>query len=41
MHYTDWPDHGAPETTEPIIQLIKLARKKHPDDNPPIVVHCR
>ncbi|XP_047146482.1 tyrosine-protein phosphatase non-receptor type 22 isoform X1 [Hydra vulgaris] len=40
MHYTDWPDHGAPETTEPIIQLINLARKKHPDDNPPIVVHC-
>jgi len=37
----DWPDHGAPETFETLLQLLKLARKIHPNDQTPLLVHCR
>jgi len=40
LHFSDWPDHGAPETTESIVQLVKIARQKNPGDKPPILVHC-
>ena len=37
----DWPDHGAPETFDIILCLLKLARKIQPLDDTPLLVHCR
>lgn len=40
LHYTEWPDFGAPESTEEMTELLRELdiRKKGLDD--PIVVHC-
>eukprot|EP00111_Clytia_hemisphaerica_P023294 TCONS_00068552-protein len=40
LHYMDWPDHGAPETFEVILHLLKIARKIQPNDENPLLVHC-
>lgn len=40
LHFMDWPDHGAPETYETILHLLKLARNKQPNDDAPLLVHC-
>eukprot|EP00794_Sanderia_malayensis_P005971 gene5971-6667_t len=40
VHYTAWPDHGAPRTTRDIIRLIEFMREIHPWDDPPVLVHC-
>lgn len=40
LHYMDWPDHGAPETSETILHLISIAREINPEDDPPILIHC-
>lgn len=37
----DWPDHGAPETTEAAIQLIEILHETYPKHDQPILVHCR
>ncbi|XP_047675780.1 titin [Tachysurus fulvidraco] len=42
FHFTAWPDHGVPETTEVLINFRHLVRE-HMDNfshNAPAVVHC-
>lgn len=42
FHYTVWPDHGVPETTESLIQLVRTVRdyvNRSPGSGP-TVVHC-
>ena len=41
IHYSAWPDHGAPKTTKDLIQIIQLMREAHPWDDPPMLIHCR
>ncbi|XP_025023427.1 receptor-type tyrosine-protein phosphatase H [Python bivittatus] len=41
-HYTSWPDHGVPQTTDTILHFRDLVRE-HLDkmkDNGPVLVHC-
>jgi len=45
--YAGWPDHGAPENTEPIRKIIyrleeerEQARKNGDERSRPVVVHC-
>ena len=40
-HYTAWPDHGIPQNMTPILDMLSSARSYQPNDEPPIVVHCR
>lgn len=40
FHYTTWPDHGAPDAVEPILELVRLIREIQPTDCRPILVHC-
>lgn len=43
FHYTVWPDHGVPETTQSLIQFVRTVRdyiNRTPDTGPSIV-HCR
>lgn len=39
MHYLDWPDHGAPASTQPIRMLANLVSEKAGVSGP-VVVHC-
>ncbi|TNN27575.1 Receptor-type tyrosine-protein phosphatase beta [Liparis tanakae] len=42
FHYTVWPDHGVPETTASLIQLVRTVRdyvNRSPGSGP-TVVHC-
>uniref|UniRef100_A0A8C5TZY7 protein-tyrosine-phosphatase n=1 Tax=Malurus cyaneus samueli TaxID=2593467 RepID=A0A8C5TZY7_9PASS len=42
FHYTVWPDHGVPETTQSLIQFVRTVRdyiNRTPDTGPSIV-HC-
>lgn len=43
FHYTVWPDHGVPETTQSLIQFVRTVRdyiNRTPGAGP-TVVHCR
>ena len=40
-HYTEWPDHGIPEYTLPVLSFVKRATNSNPINGGPIVVHCR
>ncbi|XP_018410464.1 PREDICTED: receptor-type tyrosine-protein phosphatase eta [Nanorana parkeri] len=43
FHYTAWPDHGVPKTTEDLVEFRNLIRDYTATHNPPsspIVVHC-
>lgn len=43
FHYTVWPDHGVPETTQSLIQFVRTVRdyiNRTPQAGPTIV-HCR
>ena len=43
FHLTAWPDHGAPTTTGPLLDLCRLLlsrRRAHPGREPPPVAHC-
>lgn len=40
FHYTTWPDHGAPDSVQPILELVQLVREVQPAEDRPIVVHC-
>lgn len=40
FHYTTWPDHGAPEKVQPILDLVRLMREVQPTEDRPILVHC-
>ncbi|XP_066523944.1 receptor-type tyrosine-protein phosphatase beta [Hoplias malabaricus] len=42
FHYTVWPDHGVPETTQSLVQFVRTVRD-YIDRSPnsgPTVVHC-
>ncbi|XP_071477210.1 receptor-type tyrosine-protein phosphatase eta-like [Diadema antillarum] len=42
VHYqfTAWTDHGVPETTEPLLDLIRKVQASSAEDHGPVVVHC-
>lgn len=40
FHYTTWPDHGAPISVQPILELVRLLREVQPAEDRPVVVHC-
>ncbi|OZJ03237.1 hypothetical protein BZG36_03438 [Bifiguratus adelaidae] len=42
MCFVGWPDHGAPDRTEPILRLVELANELNgpPSENHPMLVHC-
>uniref|UniRef100_A0A803YNZ0 protein-tyrosine-phosphatase n=1 Tax=Meleagris gallopavo TaxID=9103 RepID=A0A803YNZ0_MELGA len=42
FHYTVWPDHGVPETTQSLIQFVRTVRDyiNRTPDTGPTVVHC-
>ena len=39
-HYTSWPDHGVPKSTESLLQLIEFVRNAYQPHKGPILVHC-
>lgn len=40
FHYTTWPDHGVPDSVQPILELVRLVRDVQPAEDKPILVHC-
>lgn len=40
FHYTTWPDHGVPDSVDPILELVRLMREVQPTEDKPILVHC-
>ncbi|CAF1307408.1 unnamed protein product [Adineta steineri] len=40
FHYTDWPDHGVPLFTLPVLSFIRHSSACNPETGGPIVVHC-
>ena len=44
FHYTVWPDHGVPDTTETLVRFIRYVRRtidREAKHTGPTVVHCR
>ncbi|KAF0312846.1 Tyrosine-protein phosphatase 99A [Amphibalanus amphitrite] len=39
-HYTNWPDHGIPDSPLPILSFVRKSAAANPDGAGPIVVHC-
>lgn len=40
FHYTTWPDHGVPDSVQPILELVRLVRDVQSSEDRPILVHC-
>ncbi|KAI8330734.1 protein-tyrosine phosphatase-like protein [Chlamydoabsidia padenii] len=41
LHYLGWADHGVPEETTTLLELVKLANQLQPtSSDEPMVVHC-
>ena len=41
LHFTAWPDHGVPDNTSVMLNIIRRVRKLHPYSDPrPLLVHC-
>ena len=39
-HYSSWPDHGVPDATAPILEMLRKARITHSPSRGPMVIHC-
>ena len=40
FQYTLWPDHGAPVSAAPVLDLIAAVRASQANGAEPVVVHC-
>ncbi|CAF1466097.1 unnamed protein product [Rotaria magnacalcarata] len=40
FHFTNWPDHGVPSFTLPVLSFIRRSSACSTETNGPIVVHC-
>ena len=40
FHFTEWPDHGTPNHTLPILSFIRKSSAANPEGAGPMVVHC-
>ena len=40
-HYNAWPDHGKPDSPDPILRMIEMMNDYRKQPEVPIVVHCR
>ncbi|XP_033126338.1 receptor-type tyrosine-protein phosphatase beta-like [Anneissia japonica] len=40
FHFLDWPDHGVPETSSPLVNFVKTVRLHILNENTPTLVHC-
>ncbi|KAJ2490435.1 hypothetical protein IWW37_003176 [Coemansia sp. RSA 2050] len=41
LHYTEWPDHGVPQSPVPMVRIMKEVRSRvSPSPQVPVVVHC-
>ena len=39
-HFTSWPDHGVPKSTQSLLELVEFVRTMYRPSLGPIVVHC-
>ncbi|XP_066526528.1 tyrosine-protein phosphatase non-receptor type 22 isoform X2 [Hoplias malabaricus] len=40
LHYMNWPDHGVPDSIQPILDLIEEMRIYQEHEDVPICIHC-
>ncbi|VDK45080.1 unnamed protein product [Anisakis simplex] len=41
LHFTEWPDHGCPQSEENVLKMIELFDKMHTEKpKKPVLVHC-
>ncbi|XP_041092103.1 tyrosine-protein phosphatase non-receptor type 22-like isoform X2 [Polyodon spathula] len=40
LHYVNWPDHGVPDSLDPILEMIWEMRSYQEHDDVPLCIHC-
>ncbi|XP_059188453.1 tyrosine-protein phosphatase non-receptor type 22 [Centropristis striata] len=40
LHYVNWPDHGVPDTIQPILDMLHDMRSYQDHDDVPFCIHC-